>query len=112
VPGGTGRRRVEEWLERLGAEGYADQSLRSMSNGMCQKMAIAQAPLPSPAPLVLDEAWTGLDQAARGKLDAAVVERVAAGSTRQRGHQPYQGQAASRLARSRLDHARSACETA
>jgi energy-coupling factor transporter ATP-binding protein EcfA2 len=28
---------------------------------------------------VLDEAWTGLDQAARVTLDAAVTERVAAG---------------------------------
>jgi len=30
---------------------------------------------------VLDEAWTGLDQAARAELDAAVTERVAAGGT-------------------------------
>jgi ABC-2 type transport system ATP-binding protein len=77
--GEHGRQRVEEWLERLGAAGYADQSLRSMSKGMCQKMAVAQALLPSPGLLVLDEAWTGLDQAARAELDAAVTERVAAG---------------------------------
>ena len=77
--GALARRRAEEWLDRLGAAGYADQSLRSMSKGMCQKMAIAQALLPSPGLLVLDEAWTGLDQAARGELDAAVTERVAAG---------------------------------
>jgi ABC-2 type transport system ATP-binding protein len=75
------RRRVGQWLERLGAAGYADQSLRSMSKGMCQKMAIAQALLPSPGLLVLDEAWTGLDQVARAELDAAVEERVAAGGT-------------------------------
>lgn len=81
LPGDAGRRRVEEWLERLGAAGYADQSLRSMSKGMCQKIAIAQALLPSPGLLVLDEAWTGLDQAARGELDAAVTERAAAGGT-------------------------------
>jgi ABC-type multidrug transport system ATPase subunit len=79
--GAAGRRSVEEWLERLGAAGYAGQSLRSMSKGMCQKMAIAQALLPSPGLLVLDEAWTGLDQAARAELDAAVGERVAAGGT-------------------------------
>jgi len=30
---------------------------------------------------VLDEAWTGLDQAARGALDEAVRERVAEGGT-------------------------------
>jgi ABC-2 type transport system ATP-binding protein len=79
--GEDARRRVGHWLERLGAAGYADQSLRSMSKGMCQKMAIAQALLPSPGLLVLDEAWTGLDQAARAELDAAVEERVAGGGT-------------------------------
>ncbi|HXT89228.1 MAG TPA: ATP-binding cassette domain-containing protein, partial [Trebonia sp.] len=76
-----GRQRVEEWLERLGAANYADQPLRSMSKGMCQKVALTQALLPSPGLLVLDEAWTGLDQAARAELDAAVGERVAAGGT-------------------------------
>jgi ABC-2 type transport system ATP-binding protein len=79
--GDEARRRVGQWLERLGAAGYADQSLRTMSKGMCQKMAIAQALLPSPGLLILDEAWTGLDQAARAELDAAVGERVADGGT-------------------------------
>lgn len=77
--GAAGQRRVEEWLERLGAASYADQPVRSMSKGMCQKMALAQALLPSPGLLVLDEAWTGLDNAAREALDAAVGERVGAG---------------------------------
>jgi ABC-2 type transport system ATP-binding protein len=77
--GAAGRRLAEEWLDRLGAADHADQPLRSMSKGMCQKVALAQALLPSPGLLVLDEAWTGLDQAARAELDAAVTERVAAG---------------------------------
>jgi ABC-2 type transport system ATP-binding protein len=77
--GDAGRRRVDEWLERLGAAGYAAAPLRALSKGMCQKIAIAQALLSRPGLLVLDEAWTGLDVSARGALDDAVAERVAAG---------------------------------
>ena len=77
--GDAGRRRVDEWLERLGAAGYAAAPLRALSKGMCQKIAIAQALLSRPGLLVLDEAWTGLDVTARGALDDAVAERVAAG---------------------------------
>jgi ABC-2 type transport system ATP-binding protein len=77
--GDAGRRVVDEWLERLGAAGYAAAPLRALSKGMCQKIAIAQALLSRPGLLVLDEAWTGLDVSARGTLDDAVAERVAAG---------------------------------
>jgi ABC-type multidrug transport system ATPase subunit len=79
--GAGASRRVDDWLERLGAAGYAGQPLSTLSKGMCQKIAITQALLPAPGLLILDEAWTGLDQAARGTLDAAVLERVAAGGT-------------------------------
>jgi ABC-type uncharacterized transport system ATPase subunit len=48
---------------------------------MCQKVAITQALLSRPGLLVLDEAWTGLDKAARGALDAAALERAADGGT-------------------------------
>lgn len=74
-------RAVDHWLDRLGAADYAGSPLRTLSKGMCQKVAIAQALLARPGLLVLDEAWTGLDQAARGALDAAVAERLAEGGT-------------------------------
>jgi ABC-2 type transport system ATP-binding protein len=79
--GAAAGRAVDEWLERLGAAAYAGQALGSLSKGMCQKIAITQALLPRPGLLVLDEAWTGLDQAARGALDSAATERAAQGGT-------------------------------
>lgn len=72
---------VTEWIYRLGAGDYAGSPLRTLSKGMCQKVALAQALIARPGLLVLDEAWTGLDHAARAALDGAVAERLAAGST-------------------------------
>ncbi|MFF6793407.1 ATP-binding cassette domain-containing protein [Streptomyces filamentosus] len=75
------RTRATRWLERLGAGGYAGTALSELSKGSAQKVAVAQALLAEPGLLVLDEAWTGLDEAARAELDRAVRERVAAGAT-------------------------------
>ncbi|MEV1023778.1 ATP-binding cassette domain-containing protein [Streptomyces sp. NPDC050264] len=72
-------RSAGEWLERFGAAGYARTPLAELSKGSSQKVAVAQALLAAPELLVLDEAWTGLDAAARGELDRAVAERTAAG---------------------------------
>jgi ABC-2 type transport system ATP-binding protein len=71
--------RVEEILTRFGAADNAGTPLRHLSKGMCQKVAVGQALLSRPGLLVLDEAWTGLDQAARDELDTVVAERVADG---------------------------------
>lgn len=75
------RRSAEAWLVRFGAAEYARTPLAELSKGTSQKVAVAQALLAAPGLLVLDEAWTGLDAAAREELDRAVVERVAAGAT-------------------------------
>ncbi|MFF2330875.1 MULTISPECIES: ATP-binding cassette domain-containing protein [unclassified Streptomyces] len=73
--------RAQSWLARFGAVGHARTPLAELSKGTSQKVAVAQALLAEPELLVLDEAWTGLDTAARDELDRAVAERVAAGST-------------------------------
>ncbi|MFI6724769.1 ATP-binding cassette domain-containing protein [Streptomyces atratus] len=73
--------RAQAWLARFGAAGHARTPLPELSKGTSQKVAVAQALLAEPELLVLDEAWTGLDAAARDELDRAVAERVAAGST-------------------------------
>ncbi|MFD7661930.1 ATP-binding cassette domain-containing protein [Streptomyces sp. NPDC059788] len=74
-------RRATDWLERFGAAAHARTPLAELSKGTSQKVAVTQALLAGPELLVLDEAWTGLDPAARDVLDRAVAERVAEGGT-------------------------------
>ncbi|MFE9453799.1 ATP-binding cassette domain-containing protein [Streptomyces sp. NPDC006739] len=76
----TATRAAAEWLERLGATAHAGTPLSRLSKGSSQKVAVAQALLAAPDLLVLDEAWTGLDAAARAELERAVAERTAAGA--------------------------------
>jgi ABC-type multidrug transport system ATPase subunit len=82
VRGLAGREASREgayWLERFGAGQYAATRMRELSKGSAQKVAVAQALVGRPALLVLDEAWTGLDQGARVVLDGVVRQRVAEG---------------------------------
>ncbi|MGW5350958.1 ABC transporter ATP-binding protein [Streptomyces sp. NPDC004031] len=81
LPSATARERAAHWLESFGVAGYAGTPLDELSKGTCQKVAVVQALLADPELLVLDEAWTGLDTAARATLDAAVRARTAAGGT-------------------------------
>lgn len=81
LPAAVARARAGYWLDRFGIGAYARTPLDELSKGTCQKVAVVQALLADPELLVLDEAWTGLDTAARGTLDAAVRARVDAGGT-------------------------------
>ncbi|WEO94598.1 ATP-binding cassette domain-containing protein [Streptomyces sp. FXJ1.172] len=76
---GTAQRAAGTWLERFGASAHAGTPMARLSKGSSQKVAVAQALLGEPELLVLDEAWTGLDAAARAELERAVAERTAAG---------------------------------
>ncbi len=69
-----------------GSSGSARRTMRGRRCGRCLRGCARKLPSPRPCCarpglLVLDEAWTGLDQAARGALDAAVAERLAGGAT-------------------------------
>ncbi|MFJ3309762.1 ATP-binding cassette domain-containing protein [Streptomyces sp. NPDC086549] len=75
----TAARAAAEWLDRFGAAAHAGTPMAQLSKGSSQKVAVAQALLAEPELLVLDEAWTGLDVAARAELERAVAERTAAG---------------------------------
>jgi ABC-type Mn2+/Zn2+ transport system ATPase subunit len=72
---------IEQWSARFGLTPFDAWPLGSLSKGTAQKVALVQGFMARPAVLVLDEAATGLDQAARAALREAVDERRLAGDT-------------------------------
>lgn len=57
----TPRRRIQEVLEWVGLTGREDSKVRTYSHGMRARLALAQALLPAPELLILDEPGSGLD---------------------------------------------------
>jgi zinc transport system ATP-binding protein len=75
------RRAIRGALERLGVAAKANTRLGSLSGGERQRVLFAQALIPEPALLVLDEPMTGLDLAGKEILERAITEFAAAGGT-------------------------------
>jgi ABC-type multidrug transport system ATPase subunit len=77
---GAARARAGELLRRRDLVGGMNTSLRRLSKGNAQKVAIAQALMVPPQLLVLDEPWSGLDHSAHGILRDLISELAADGS--------------------------------
>lgn len=75
------RAAIDAALGRLGLADKAGYRLGSLSGGERQRVLFAQALIPEPALLVLDEPMTGLDLAGKEILERAIVEFVRAGGT-------------------------------
>lgn len=61
MSGGAERKRIDEVLEIVGLQSRADEPVRVYSHGMRQRLGIAQALLPNPQFVILDEPTDGLD---------------------------------------------------
>jgi len=61
LSGGVHRKRVEEVLEIVGLSDRAQDPVKVYSYGMRQRLGIAQALLPTPELIILDEPTNGLD---------------------------------------------------
>jgi ABC-2 type transport system ATP-binding protein len=68
-------RRAGELLERTGLAPFRDRPAGALSGGMKQKLAVANALLPEPELLVLDEPTAGVDVLARAEIWEMLSER-------------------------------------
>jgi len=74
IPDATFAARAGELLARTGLAPFAARPAGALSGGMKQKLAIANALLPAPALLVLDEPTAGVDVVARGEIWALLEQ--------------------------------------
>ena len=71
--------RISDALERVGLSARANHRVRTLSNGMQRRAAIARAILHQPDVLLLDEPETGLDHDSRQMLGDLLGEWTASG---------------------------------
>jgi zinc transport system ATP-binding protein len=75
------RKAIDAALEQVGLASKRGYKLGSLSGGERQRILFAQALIPEPALLVLDEPMTGLDLAGKGILERAIRGFAANGGT-------------------------------
>jgi zinc transport system ATP-binding protein len=75
------RPRAESALERVGFVGKRKRKLGSLSGGERQRVLFAQALIPDPALLVLDEAMASMDEVGAERFEQLIRDLSAAGVT-------------------------------
>jgi NitT/TauT family transport system ATP-binding protein len=68
------RRRGEEWLARVGLEGFGDRYPHQLSGGMRKRTALAQMLILDPQILLMDEPFSALDIQTRQLMENELLE--------------------------------------
>jgi ABC-2 type transport system ATP-binding protein len=80
--GGAARRaRIDEVAGRLRITRKLDARMRTLSKGTLQRVAVAQAILPRPRLVILDEPMSGLDPAGRKEMRDLILSLKTEGTT-------------------------------
>jgi ABC-2 type transport system ATP-binding protein len=72
---------IDEWMARIELSGVLDRHVETLSKGMSQKVQFVAAVITSPALLILDEPFSGLDPVNAQVLKDAVLEIRRRGTT-------------------------------
>jgi thiamine transport system ATP-binding protein len=62
------RRRADEWLARVGLEGFGARRVTELSGGEAKRVALARTLAADPSVVLLDEPLTGLDRELHDRL--------------------------------------------
>jgi len=75
------RRRVPEWLERLGLEAWSGRKVENLSRGMQQKLQFAISAIHDPELMILDEPFSGLDPVNQDLVEQIILDMRQRGRT-------------------------------
>jgi ABC-2 type transport system ATP-binding protein len=72
---------IDDWMARLGMDGWGDRKIEALSKGMSQKVQFVGAVIAQPELLILDEPFSGLDPVNAEALKDGVLEMRRRGAT-------------------------------
>src|SRR3569833_762939 len=74
LPDAQARREAEEWLARVGLQGFGDRYPHQLSGGMRKRVALAQTLIMDPDIILMDEPFSVLDIQTRQLMENEVLD--------------------------------------